>query len=324
MIENRAGAWTAVLVGALAGSIGGCRQGSTVPEGFQGLVEYDERIVGFEQPGRVTEVPVQRGQLVRAGQVLAKLDDALQRATRDARRSEAAATRAELALLRAGTRAEDVAAATADANAAAANEELLRKSAERARKLLAEGAISKAELDKADADLEEATGRRRSLESRLMALRRGSRPEELARAEANVDQQTSALDLEEERLARFVLRAQTSGEITDVTVKPGEFAAVGTPAVTLADVEHPYADVFVPEGQLDGVRVGADAVVRVDATSEPFHAVVEYVSPETEFTPKFLFSDRERPNLVVRARVRIDDARHRLHSGIPAFVTIRR
>jgi hypothetical protein len=54
----------------------------------------------------------------------------------------------------------------------------------------------------------------------------------------------------------------------------------------------------------------------------PFHAVVEYVSPETEFTPKFVFSDRERPNLVVRARVRIDDPGHQLHSGVPVFVRL--
>jgi hypothetical protein len=70
--------------------------------------------------------------------------------------------------------------------------------------------------------------------------------------------------------------------------------------------------------------VGAPASARVDASPEPFRAVVEYVSPETEFTPKFLFSDRERPNLVIRVRVRIDDPGHRLHSGVPAFVKIDR
>jgi multidrug resistance efflux pump len=75
----------------------------------------------------------------------------------------------------------------------------------------------------------------------------------------------------------------------------------------------------VPEGELEGIRPGARAEVRVDATSAPFAATVEYVSPETEFTPKFLFSDRERPHLVVRVRVRVDDPDRRLHSGVPAF-----
>jgi HlyD family secretion protein len=70
------------------------------------------------------------------------------------------------------------------------------------------------------------------------------------------------------------------------------------------------------------VRLGAPATVRVDATSAPFTAKVEYVSPETEFTPKFLFSDRERPHLVVRVRVRVDDPGRRLQSGLPAFATV--
>jgi hypothetical protein len=52
--------------------------------------------------------------------------------------------------------------------------------------------------------------------------------------------------------------------------------------------------------------------------------VVESVSPDTEFTPKFLFSDRERPHLVVRVRVRVEDPQRRLHSGVPAFAQVER
>ena len=49
---------------------------------------------------------------------------------------------------------------------------------------------------------------------------------------------------------------------------------------------------------------------------------VEYVAQRTEFTPRFLFSEQERPNLVVRVRVRVDDDQERLHAGVPAFATI--
>ena len=49
---------------------------------------------------------------------------------------------------------------------------------------------------------------------------------------------------------------------------------------------------------------------------------MEHIASQTEFTPRFLFSPRERPNLVVRVRVRIEDPEERLHAGVPAFVTI--
>ena len=51
---------------------------------------------------------------------------------------------------------------------------------------------------------------------------------------------------------------------------PGEVVAAGAPVVTAADISHPYTDVFVPEGDVDGIEVGAPATVHVDASPEPF------------------------------------------------------
>jgi hypothetical protein len=46
------------------------------------------------------------------------------------------------------------------------------------------------------------------------------------------------------------------------------------------------------------------------------------VFPRTEFTPRYLFSEGERENLVLRVRVRIEDPKRELHGGVPAFVTL--
>lgn len=299
-----------------------CRRSPAVPAGFQGLVEYDEHIVSFEVPGRVERVSVNRGDQVTADQVVAKLDDTVESLTVAAHRQDANAAQADLALLEAGSRREDIASLADDLHAAASNEDLMRTIQARTSKLFADGSLTKADLDKADADLAHATFERQSLEQRLAALRHGARPEELARAKARLDQSRAQLALEEELLRRHVLRAGKTGEVVDIETKAGELAAVGTPAVTVADTTHPYVDVFVPQGQLDGIQPGAKAEVRVDATSAPFAGDVEFVSPDTEFTPKFLFSDRERPHLVVRVRVRVSDPDRRLHSGVPAFARV--
>jgi HlyD family secretion protein len=302
----------------------GCRRGGGAPPGFQGLVEYEQRIIGFEVAGRVRQVPVHRGQAIQAGEVLARLDDVLAVSARDASQAELQAARADLALLQAGARREDIAAARSDLIGATSSEALARRDAERKRALVRAGAMTIAEGDRAESELELASSRRATLESRLALLRRGARPEEIARAQANVESRASALAEVNERLARYVLRAQAPGTVLDVSVKAGEVAAPGTPAVVMADVEHPYADVFVPEAELASIQIGARAEARVDGAPEAFPAAVEYVSPEAEFTPKFLFSDRERPNLVLRARVRIDDRGRRLHAGVPVFVQVAR
>jgi HlyD family secretion protein len=302
----------------------GCSRAPPVPAGYQGLVEYDERVVSFEVAGRVDTVDVRRGDLVADAQVLARLDDTMAKLQRDASEQDANASQADLSLLLAGSRKEDVASLADELQGAVSTESLQRTTAERTRALFADGALPKAELDKAEADLRRAISDRQSLEQRLAALRHGARAEEIARARARVAQAQAQLALQNELLSRHVLHAQGPGEVVDVAIKVGELAATGTPAVTLADTMHPYVDVFAPQGELQGIHAGVPVDVRVDASSAPFAAVVESVSPETEFTPKFLFSDRERPHLVVRVRVRVEDPERRLHSGVPAFALVRR
>ena len=81
---------------------------------------------------------------------------------------------------------------------------------------------------------------------------------------------------------------------------------------------------FVPQADVAGIRIGAKAHVRTDASPAALPGAVEYVAHRTEFTPRFLFSERERPNLVLRVRVRVEDPGAVLHAGTPAFASIER
>jgi len=63
--------------------------------------------------------------------------------------------------------------------------------------------------------------------------------------------------------------------------------------------------------------------VRVDA--EPgarFEGTVEMVGRTLEFTPRYIFSDKERPGLVVRVRIDLKDPQEKLHAGVPAFAAL--
>jgi hypothetical protein len=73
---------------------------------------------------------------------------------------------------------------------------------------------------------------------------------------------------------------------------------------------------------MSGITVGAPTTLRVDGVASELNGRIEHVFPRAEFTPRFLFSEGERPNLVIRVRVRIDDPKHLLHEGVPAFVRL--
>ena len=307
--------------------LSGCgRARAAEPEAFpfQGVIELEEVTLAFEAGGRIERVLVDEGDRVAHGAIVASLDDDLLEAERLARAHEAEAQRAQAALTDAGARREDVAALDARARAARATEQLLEKSLARERRLLEQSAVPQASVDQLEAELLRARAERESAEAQTASLRKGARREERAGATARADAADAQLALTDQRIARTVVRAPRAGTVLDVHVESGEVAAAGMPIVTLGDTLRPHVDVFVPQADLGGIAVGGKAQVRVDAEPAPLPARVEYIARELEFTPRFVFSERERAALVARVRLRIDDARERLHAGTPAFVSIAR
>ena len=302
-----------------------CARGeNTQRREYQGVVELHERVLSFEVPGRVRELKVRRGERMAAGQVLAALDDSMERPQREAKAAEARAADAQLELLKAGARGEDVRAAEAQLRGARAAEDTLKDSLDRIRKLRADGTVPPSQVDDLAGQYERARAERQAAEERVAALKAGARSQEVKAALARSSQTHAALDAEDARLSRFVLRSENAGEVLDTHVEPGEVVQPGTPVATLGETRRPYADVFVPQGELAGVRPGTAAQVRVDAASDRFRGVVEMVGRNLEFTPRYLFSEKERPNLVVRVRIDLDDPSEKLHAGVPAFAEFTR
>jgi multidrug resistance efflux pump len=110
------------------------------------------------------------------------------------------------------------------------------------------------------------------------------------------------------------------GAILDTHAEPGEILGAGGAVATLGAIDRPYVDLFVAEGDVAEARVGQRAEVHVDSLPDRvFSGAVEDVGQRTEFTPRYLFSPKERPNLVVRVRVDLQDPEHRLRAGLPAM-----
>ncbi len=308
-------------MGLLAvGLLAGCRQPGTPRDELQGVVEIHQRVLGFQLPGRLATLEVRRGQIVRAGQILARLDDTLERPQRNGQAAQVAAAQAQLDLVQAGARGQEIRAAEAEVRAAQAAETTTRDTAQRARTLRAAGASTPQQLDDAEGALSRATAEREATEQRLAVTRAGARSQEIRGAQARLEAARAALALADARLGDHVLRAPMDGAILDTHAEPGEILGAGGAVATLGAIDRPYVDLFVPEGDVGGARVGQHAEVHVDSLpGRVFTGAVEDVGQRTEFTPRYLFSPKERPNLVVRVRVDLEDPEHQLHAGLPAM-----
>ncbi|HEX7477777.1 MAG TPA: HlyD family efflux transporter periplasmic adaptor subunit [Polyangiales bacterium] len=320
MINNKI-RWSGLVL-ALVTGCGQARSATPLAVPLQGVVEYDDRVIGFELGGRVISVGVERGQDVKTGATLASLDDGMEQPLRDLRAADLATAEAQLRLLKAGARGEDLRAAAAEISALQSQEGILQKNVARQQSLVNQSALPQSVVDDTSAQLQATSERKRALEERLKALRSGARGEEIAAAIARVQAATAALAAEDARLQRYTLTNPAAGNVIDVHVKVGEMVAPGAPAITIADLSHPYVDVFVPQARMSLLQVGKSLSVRVDGVSNALPCKVEHIFLKTEFTPRFLFSEGERPNLVLRVRVRVEDPKHELHGGIPAFVSL--
>jgi HlyD family secretion protein len=318
MIQN----WIALqhtLVAAMC--LGGCQTQPPISQGaFQGVVELDIVTLSFEVAGRVEAVKVVEGQALHGDTTLAVLDETMARAERETRAADLEAAKAQLDLLEAGARTEDVRAIEVELKSVVDQETVLARQRQRQEQLTKSGAAASATLDDLDARASSLAGRRDVLEQRLRGMRAGARKQEIEAARAKVKALEAALLAADVRLGRFALHYQGSAEVLENHVKTGEFVGAGAPAFTIADLDHPYVDIFVPQAEVSAIRVGMPMVAQVDAQPRPVQGAVERVGRKTEFTPRFLFSEKERANLVIRVRVRLDDKKHELRAGVPAFV----
>src|SRR6476660_2566489 len=132
--------------------------------------------------GRVAWIGVEKGDKVKEGQVLVRLEDQEFRAQYDQARGSADSARAQLEQLQHGSRPEEIQQNEhnlSEARATAVNDKLVL---DRTKNLVAQGVLSQQALDDATAKYEASQQRAHSLEQSYQLAKLGPRSEEIARA----------------------------------------------------------------------------------------------------------------------------------------------
>jgi len=296
-----------------------------------GHVEATEVHVAAEVGGRILELRAEEGDRLNAGDVIAVLDTRdtelqLQRA-----RAERAAAVAQLRLLEAGSRAEDIRQAEAQVDAAEAEAMAIEadlKSAQldldRFESLLEANAGSRKQRDDAAARVAVTRERLRSAQERVRAaretaarLRQGARPEEIEAARARVAAADAQIATLEKALADARIVTSVAGIVTQKLADAGELVMRGAPLLVVTDLDHAWANLFVPEPMIPRVELGQPATVVTDAGGEGLQGKVTFVSPKAEFTPRNVQTAEERSKLVYRIKVSVDNREGILKPGMP-------
>jgi len=323
---------SAAVVFVIALASAGCgRQTDSGRLRVSGNVEATEVQVAPEVAGRIRELQVAEGDRVKVGDLLAQLDTTDVELQMQRARADRAAADAQLRLLQAGSRREDIRQAEAQAQASAAEvtaADADRKSAEldlqRYESLLAANAGAVKQRDDAQARVDVARQRQQAASDRARAaretvarLRNGARPEEIQAARARVQASDAQLATLQQNLQYARVVAPVGGVVTQKLAELGELMAPRVPIVVITDLDHAWANLFVPEPAIPRIKLGQAAQVFTDAGGAAIAGKVTYVSPRAEFTPRNVQTQDERSKLVYRIKVSVDNRAGVLKPGMP-------
>lgn len=217
--------------------------------------------IGSSVMGRIDDLRVKEGDVVTAGQVLARLDPVQARSQRDAATAQVQALAADQVAAR-----EQVRAARADVEAARARVVETEANQRRVESLFAERLVSASERDAAVAA---ADGARAQLAAAQAAaaradenIRSAERRQQQARAQA-----VGAGDL----LAKTEITSPIAGVVSQLQVRQGEMVVIGiqnqpgTTLMTISDLSAINAEIKVAEADVLRLKLGQPAAVTLDA-----------------------------------------------------------
>ncbi|MFN7998704.1 MAG: efflux RND transporter periplasmic adaptor subunit [Bryobacteraceae bacterium] len=239
--------------------------------------------------GKVKWIGVDKGDKVKVGQVLVRLEDDEYRAQLDQAKGNLANLEAKLAELVHGSRPEEVAQALANLNSAKADMENARVSLERTRKLVSQQVMSQQNLDDAQARYDSGAAKVNSLQKAYDLVKIGPRQEQIDAMRGQVEQARGAVAFAETNLANTIIRSPVTGTILERAVEIGEFVTtsfVGDRGakgyvVSLADLNDLEVELDISQNDFAKLHMQQKGTVTTDAFPDrKYEGFIREVSPE--------------------------------------------
>ena len=206
--------------------------------------------IGVAATGLVSDIAVQEGSRVQAGQLLLQLACSAQEADVRTRQAQLTAADATYDKFRNGPRPDEIAVGQAVVNFSQARAEEADKTLQRTLSLQEGVTVTAVRVLEVKRDARIAAAQLTEAHAQLNLLRAGSREEDIRQAKALRDAAAAELDASRARLAQCSVRAPVSGVVLDVLVNRGQFLSLAVPQPLLH---------IVPDGQ---ARVRAEVALR--------------------------------------------------------------
>ena len=253
------------------------------PEVIQGEMEVEEYRVSSKVPGRILELRVKEGDMVKAGDTLAILEapDVKAKMMQAQNAADAAAALEQMA--KNGARKEMIQSAFQLLQQAKAGFEVAEKSYNRIKRLYDDGVVSAQKYDETEAMYKSAQAQVKAAQSQYDMAVCGARLEERQAASATAGQARGAVQEVTSYINETVQIAQMAGEVSDVYPKVGELVGTGSPIMTISVMDDTWATFNIREDQLKGLAVGTEITVNVPALDKEMKMQIYHMKDKGSF-----------------------------------------
>jgi HlyD family secretion protein len=245
--------------------------------------------VAAKVDGKVLWIGVDKGDHVKLGQVLVRLEDDEYRARVLEAQGALDNLKAHLSELENGSRPEEISKAKADVEQAKADQDDALVTLKRTQQLVKEGVFPRQQLDDAQAKYDDAAARVNSLQRTYDLAKLGPRREQIEAARAQVKQAQGTLDYAKTQLDDTIITAPVTGTILDRNVEKGEFVTTGFVGdkgakgyvVSLADLNDLQVELDINQNDFSKLGSKTRGIVTTDAYPDRrYDGEIEQISPE--------------------------------------------
>ncbi|MGA8489340.1 MAG: efflux RND transporter periplasmic adaptor subunit [Terriglobales bacterium] len=293
------------------------------------IVAHHKINLNSKVTGRVKWIGVEKGDKVKEGQVLVRLEDEEFRAQYEEAKGAADNARAYLEELEHGSRPEEIQQAQHNLDEAKATLADDQITLSRTQDLWAQGVVSKQALDDATAKFGADQQRANSLDKAFQLAKLGPRKEEIERARGALEQAQGQADYAKSLLDATVIRAPVTGTILERAAEKGELVTSGFAStaeggpqglvVALADLNDLQVELDIAQDDFARLHPKQKGVVTVDAYPDRhWDGQIAEISPEAnrakatvQVKVQILNPDAYlRPDMNATVKFLADDSKH--------------
>jgi multidrug resistance efflux pump len=278
--------------------------------------------------GRIDKVLVQEGDVVKAGQVIATLENQEFQSQVDQAKANLAVAQAKLAETMAGNRPQEIAQTQASVLQAKANMENTRRNSERDETLYKQGAISVQQRDASKTAYEIARAQFSSATEQHSLSAEGARQEDIQMAQAQVQQAQAALKNSEIVLADTTVKAPVSGVVALKSVEDGEIIAFGQQLFSISNLSDVWISANIEETSISRIKIGQRAEFTIDAyPNQKFMGEVIEVGPASGSQFALLPTENTSANFTkvtqrLPIKIKAEESEYVLKPGMSAVINV--